>query len=178
MENIVVLNKKSKLEGTLDSRNFWVSLITLALLGIGANGADIPDPEGVSGEIYDSILTGNVGSLLTVIFFNFVNPLIKIVRQKSWSWDFIKSMNFWTQFATVGLIALTALGISFPDGAAKNVIESVFGGEFQTIAIAFVINVINPLYHFFLKQKEEEILARPTDRIIPGKVRLKVFEKE
>lgn len=166
---LLVQNNVSKVDATLDSRNFFVSIISIIFTALAGQGVNIINPELISGEVYDAIITGQIGTLLSVLFVNFINPMIKIVRQKTWSWAFLKSVNFWTQFATVGLLGLASFGIVFPEGAASEVVISIFGGNFETIMIATVINFLNPLWHFFKKQRNEPQLIEKnniTDKVI------------
>ena len=165
-KNLLVRPQESKLDATLNSRNFWVSIVSLLLLALAGNGADVLNPEGVSGEIYDAVVEGQIGTLLSVLFINFINPVIKIVREKKWNWEFTKSLNFWVQFATVGLIALTATGITFPEGAAADLVNSIFGGNFETIMVTIVVNIINPVYHWFFDRKKDQKLIESNQNII------------
>ena len=48
------------------------------------------------------------------------------------------------------------LGVVFPEGAAGNLVNAIFGGTFETIAVAVVVNILNPLYHFFFDNNDEE----------------------
>ena len=165
-QQILLLPNETKVTATLNSRNFWISIISIIFTGLGAQGIDMMEPELISGEIYDAIIKGQVGTLISVLFVNFINPVIKIVRQKTWSWSFLRSVNFWVQFATVGLLGLASFGIVFPEGAAAEVVGSFFGGNFETIAIATIINILNPLWHFFQKNKTKvEVLGRKTKTI-------------
>lgn len=136
-----------KLTATLNSRNFFVSLISIILMAIELNGFNVSTD---AGTIYDAIDAGQVSTIVSIFFVNFLNPILKLAsKTASWTWNFLKSPNFLTQVVTVILIGLTGFGIAFPDGAAAAVIDSVFQGGFQTIVVALVINVLNPLYHFF-----------------------------
>lgn len=137
----------SKLTETLNSRNFFVSLISIILMAIELNGFNVNvEPS----EIYDAIDLGQVSTIVSIFFVNFLNPILKLAsKAASWTWDFLKSPNFITQVVTVILIGLAGLGIAFPQGAAANVVDSIFQGGFETIAVALVVNILNPLYHFF-----------------------------
>lgn len=136
-----------KLIATLNSRNFFVSLISIILMAIELNGFNINTD---AGQIYDAIDAGQVSTIVSIFFVNFLNPILKLAsKAATWTWDFLKSPNFITQVVTVILIGLTGLGIAFPSGAAAAVVDSIFQGGFQTIVVALVINILNPLYHFF-----------------------------
>lgn len=149
MKNSIEL--KTKTQEVLGSQNFFVSLITLIFLALNFNGAGIPD--GVAAEIYESFKTGNITTIFFVLFPNLINPIIKIVKNKVWSWDFVRSANFWTQLGTVLLMLLVAYGINFPDGALAEIVGSIMKGDVGLIIAAIGINVVNPLYHFFKPKK-------------------------
>lgn len=137
----------SKFAATMESRNFFVSLITLLFLALGYNGLD----PGIDADtLLDAILSGELGPIVSIILVNFLNPIMKIIRgEVEWSWSFLKSKNFWTQTITAILMLLTGFGIVFPDGAAAQLVDAIFGGSFDAISVAIVLNIINPLYHFF-----------------------------
>lgn len=150
---------QTKTQATLDSRNFFVSLLSIIFLAFAANGADV-SPE-APGEIYDAIDSGNLTAILLTIITNALNPILKIVRQKTWSWSFLRSVNFWTQLGTVILIGLSAFGILFPDGASAAIVEAIFGGNIGTIITALGINIINPLWHWFFDRKKPQEPTTP-----------------
>jgi len=156
---------QTKINATFDSRNFFVSLISLVLLVFNLNGFDI----GVSGgEVFEVFNGGNIGAIVALLITNFLNPVLKLLtKTQQWSWDFLKSMNFRIQSLTVLLMIPVGLGIAFPDGAAAQLIETLFAwisgnGQFEAFAIALVINIINPLYHFFFDNdnggEEQELI--------------------
>lgn len=136
-----------KLTATLNSKNFFVSLISIILMAIELNGFSVnttPD------ELYNAIDLGQVSTIVSIFFVNFLNPILKLAsKAATWTWDFLKSPNFITQIVTVVLIGLAGLGIVFPQGAAANVVNAIFQGGFETIVVALVVNILNPLYHFF-----------------------------
>lgn len=150
-----------KLTATLNSRNFFVSLISIILMAIELNGFNVNvEP----GQIYDAIDLGQVSTIVSIFFVNFLNPILKLAsKAASWTWDFLKSPNFITQVITVILIGLTGLGIVFPQGAAANVVDAIFQGGFETIMVALVVNIINPLYHFFFDRDDgaDEVDTEP-----------------
>lgn len=147
-----------KVTETLGSRNFFVSLVSLILLSLELNSL----PTGADpGTIVDVIQNPDIGRIVSIIFLNFLNPVMKIISKTAvWDWGFLKSMNFWTQVITVVLTGVAMLGIVFPDGAAAAMVEAVFGGEFNAIWVAFGMNILNPIYHFFQKPKGAEIPER------------------
>lgn len=143
---------KGKLFDMAGSSNVLVSIITLFILALNLNGASIP--EGAAHSIADAFASQNMIAIISVLVPNLVNPILKIIRAGGWSFDRIKkSMNFWTQAATVVLAGISGFGIAFPDGAAAEIVNAISIGDFGVIAIAFVINVINPLYHYFFDKK-------------------------
>lgn len=144
----------TKITSTLESRNFFVSLVSIVLLALEANNLSLGTD---AGTIIDTVASADVGRIVSLVLVNFLNPIMKIVtKTASWSWDFLKSPNFWTQVATVVLVGLSLLGILFPEGAAANIVQAIFGKEFLAIAVALVINLINPLYHFIFDRKKVE----------------------
>lgn len=148
-----------KLQATLSSQNFFVSLISVILLAFELNNLSL----GVGAEqIVDTVSSGDVGRIAALFLVNFLNPILKLVQKTAqWTWGFLRSPNFWTQLATVVLVALSGLGIVFPDGAASGVVDAIFTGEFQAIGIALVVNVFNPLYHFFFDRPKIEGAPAP-----------------
>lgn len=158
-----------KILATAGSQNFFVSLISLFLLSFELNGLSTgADPNG----IYEALASGEIGRITSILLLNFLNPILKLVQNSAtWSWDFLKSKNFLTQAATAVLSAVTLLGIEFPDGAAAEVVDGFFGGTFETVAVALVINVLNPLWHFFFDREdpqlgeEEPIAQHPNLRV-------------
>jgi hypothetical protein len=150
----------TKLQATLDSRNFFVSLISLVLLTLEANDLSIGTD---ADSVYDAFASGELGRILSLVLINFLNPLMKIIRgEAGWSWGFLKSWNFRTQALTAVLIFFTGIGVVFPDGAVANLIDALAGGELNLIIIALVANIINPFIHFFRDK------AKDRRREVPG----------
>ena len=147
------INAANKFSATLDSRNFFVSLVSVILLAFEANNLAIDaDP----GSIVDVVTGGDIGRIVSIFFLNFFNPIMKLINKTaSWSWAFLKSPNFWTQIVTALLIGISGFGLIFPESAAADLVNAIFGGEFQSIALAIVLNVLNPLYHFFFDRDKE-----------------------
>jgi len=144
---------KNKILDTFGSQNFLVSIFTIIFAAFAANGLPIDlDP----GEAAQTIGEGNITAIATMFVVNLLNPVFKLINKSAtWSWDFIRSVNFWTQSLTVILVAVAGLGIVFPEGAAENVVDAIFGGNFGVIATALVVNILNPLYHFFFDRKKD-----------------------
>ena len=137
---------ESKWAATLNSRNFFVSIISIILLMLEFNDLST----GVDAEtIWEAFTSADLGRILSIVLVNFLNPIMKIIRgEASWSFGFLKSKNFWTQSLTAIFVLLAGLGIVFPDGAASALVEAIFGGQFEIISLAIVVNIINPLWHF------------------------------
>lgn len=145
---------KTKVNATLDSRNFFVSIISLILFTVSQiSGA--PIPEGASQELLDAISSQDLLMIFTIAVPNFVNPVLKIIKDKLWTWKIFKSKNFLTQALTVLLLGVSGFGIAFPDGAASQIMDSIFGGEGTVMISAFVINIINPLWHFIFDKPKK-----------------------
>lgn len=144
-----------KFRETLGSKNFLVSLISIFVLALNSNGAGIPD--GASEYLADAIVSADLNAILSVIFVNFANPLFKIIKSKKFDGGFLKSVNFWVQSLTVGLMVAVGYGFSFPESAASEIVNAIFGGNVGAIITALVINIGNPLWHFFQKAKGEKV---------------------
>lgn len=139
--------RKEKMKQTLDSRNFFVSLVSLILLAFTSNGLEI----GVDADQIVSTINGqDMGAIVALLAVNFFNPVLKIFSKGfDFKWTFFKSPNFITQVITVVLSLVSLLGVVFPAEAATAVSDSLLTREFLPIAMALVINVANPVWHFF-----------------------------
>lgn len=86
--------KPSKLQATLDSRNFFVSLISVAMLMLSYQGvaidvdpqavadillrADVLGivfPDGAAAAVVEAIFSGGTGAIATALVVNLLNPL-------------------------------------------------------------------------------------------------------
>ena len=136
-------------KGILDSRNFFVSILTLILLPFVDNGLDV-EAAIAAESVVDALLGGDLTTILAVLLPNIVQPFMKWIQNgiSGWSWGFLKSWNFWTQAITAVLVVATAYGLVFPDEAVTDVSDAIQSGQFDLITVAIVINVINPVYHF------------------------------
>jgi len=136
----------------IESQNFFVSLVTLLLLAFEANQLTV----NVSAEQVVSVFASqDAGAIISLIFLNFLNPVMKILsKAQEWSWEFLKSANFWTQVVTVALAGVAIFGLQFPEGAAPELVEAYYSKQFSIISVAIVVNLINPIYHFF-KNKQD-----------------------
>lgn len=139
--------RKQKIQQTLDSRNFFVSLVSLILLFFTSNGLDL----GVNAaQIVDIVGSNDLGAIVGLIAVNFFNPLMKVFSKGfKFDWAFLRSPNFITQLITAVLSLVALLGVVFPPEAATEITNSFSSREFLPIAMALVINVANPLWHFF-----------------------------
>lgn len=151
--------KLTKWKATMNSRNFLVSIITLFTMIFSANGLDLNiDPAVVA----ETIASGNLTLILSLIaplIFNIVTKLTQNAGE--WSWGFLKSLNFWTQALTVVLVGVTAyVGINFETDAAGNVTAEI-GNGIVPFAVAVLINIVNPIIHFFRKTETKIITIRP-----------------
>lgn len=143
----------SKLVSTLNSRNFFVSLVSLVLLAFSANDLGITT---TAGQLVETVASKNTGAIIALFFMNFLNPVLKLVGQGfKWSWDFVRSPNFWTQVLTTVLSAVSLVGIAFPAEAPTELVEAVQSKDFLTIYSAIGVNILNSLWHFFQKPKPQ-----------------------
>jgi nitrous oxidase accessory protein NosD len=136
----------------IESQNFFVSLVTLLLLAFEANQLTV----NVSAEQVVSVFASqDAGAIISLIFLNFLNPVMKILsKAQEWSWEFLKSANFWTQVVTVALAGVAIFGLQFPEGAAPELVEAYYSKQFSIISVAIVVNLINPIYHFLKKKPD------------------------
>lgn len=147
---------KAKVEATLNSKNFFVSLISLSFLIIGTLSGE-PVPEDASKDLLDALTAKDLELIAMIIIPNFIKPLLKLIKEKRFSWDFLKNKNIQTQLMTVLLLGIAGAGIAFPDGAVANIMDSFAGGELSIAALAILINFINPIYHFFFDKPIEGV---------------------
>ena len=143
---------KQKLTATAGSSNFRITLITLALMFLSGMGAEVsPD---LAGPLLDAVLSKDLFAMITIIVPNVVQPVFKIISNKTFNWRFLKNPNFYTQFFTVLFMGTAAFGLAFPDNAAMEVINSITGGNWTLILGAVSVNIINPLWHFFFEKRD------------------------
>lgn len=155
-----------KIRATAGSQNFFVSLISVFLFALDINNLGI----NVSAEqILEAIQSGESNAIILIIV-NLVNPILKLInRTAEWSWDFLKSQNFITQALTVLLLGATYfIGIQFPEGAATEVVGAFGTGAITAILAAVVINIVNPIIHFFDMDKpvdDQPVYDEPDKKI-------------
>lgn len=127
----------SKLTSTLDSRNFFVTLISIVLAALQFNSIET----GYTAEgIFDLFKDANLSSALILLVVNFLNPIMKIVNKvinKGFDWSFVKSRNFVTQVLSLLTILISALFDEITVG----------------IISALVVNVWNLVSHLLDKDK-------------------------
>lgn len=112
----------AKLLEVLESRNAFVTYISIILLGLSYNSIPV---EFTPNQIIDMFVGKNAGEILAVLLLNFFNPLSKMINKlikKEWSWGFIKdSQNFITQLTTLLALIIGA----FMDQMAAGIIVSI-----------------------------------------------------
>jgi len=138
---------------SIQSQNFFVSLVTLILLAFEANALSV----NVGAEQIVSVLASkDAGAIISLFVLNFINPIMKLLsKTQEWDWGFLKSPNFWTQSLTVLLAAVAIFGLQLPEDAAPELVSAYYSQQFSIISVAVVINIINPIYHF-LKSKQND----------------------
>lgn len=144
----------------LESKNFFVSALTLVFMFLASNDIFV---DVTPTELVDKF---NGGSLFTIIVSiiipNLFNPVMKIIQKiasGTLTTDFLKSTNFWTQFITVILMSTTLfLPLEFPADASTDLV-SAWDAGFIPFLGALVINIVNPIYHFF--KDKTLVLATP-----------------
>ncbi len=127
----------NKLTSTLDSRNFFVTLLSIVLAALQFNSIDT----GYTAEgIFDLFKDANLSSALVLVVVNFLNPLIKLVNKvinKSFDLGFVKSQNFGTQVLSLVTIVFAA----FFDEVTVGIIS------------VLVLNVWNLISHILTKDE-------------------------
>lgn len=123
---------------TFQSRNFWVTIISLFFGLLTANNLNIGlTPE----ELVNDISGHNTVEIFTFLAINFFQPVSKLIakiKAGEWSWDFLKSANFRTQ-----ALSVIAVGLAFW-------LDEVTIG----FVVAIIANIANLVYHYF-EQKNE-----------------------
>lgn len=154
-----------EIKSTLESKNFFVSLLTLAFMFLGSNEIFLNvTPE----QLVDQLENGSLFTIIvSIIIPNLFNPVLKIIQKikdGSFTWDFLKSVNFWTQVITVVLLGSTLLfPFEFPTDAAGNLVTAWDAGFIPFLG-AVVVNIINPIWHFFTGKKK--VVATPAQTAV------------
>lgn len=127
----------NKLGNVLNSRNFFVSLVSIVVLVFQFNGVDLEQsPE----SIVDMFNGTTFANALVLALVNFINPLLKIgskIVNKTFDWGFKSSTNFITQVLTLVTIVVAA----FFDEVAAGIIA------------ALVLNLWNLVAHLMKKDE-------------------------
>lgn len=135
----------------LESTNFRTNLITVFLSAFALNGANIP-PD-TAGELVTTFDAGNWGLLLTMLFINVINPIIKIFKNKVDDfWSFLRSKNFWINVITLVLSIFILNGVEIPAGTPTDVAMEVWNKNWFGLITLIGVNIFNPIYHFFKKK--------------------------
>jgi len=130
----------NKISSTLDSRNFFVTIISMVLIALQFNAIET----GYTADgIYDLFKDSTLTSALVYVVVNFLNPIIKLVNKfitKSFDWTFVKSQNFITQI----LSAVTILLSLFLDDVATGLVSTL------------ILNAWNLVSHIIQKNKNKD----------------------
>lgn len=153
---------------SLNSRNFFISILNVIFGAFAINGIDFNIP---AEDVVNVFTSKDLTAILMMIAVNFIGPLFKLIQKEVvFTFDFLKSKNFWMQSSTFIVALLASLGIMIPEGGISSTIDAIFGGEFNLIVMALVANVLLPVYYFIWGNKDEE------DKV--EKIDLKEVEKE
>jgi len=120
----------------LQSKNFWVTIISIVFGFLYTNGIDIgltPD------EFATKILGSNTFELAIFIAVNLFNPILKTINKIKaglWSWEFVYSANFQTQVGSVVTIIVTGY----------------LGDVKAGLILALLFNVWNLVKHFLINK--------------------------
>jgi len=129
--------------------NFKIAVASL-ILGVFAiwNGSSIGiDPS----NLIDSIDSGDV-SVILLGLINLAQPIVKIVKEKLYNLEFLKSRNFLTNVVTVILVALNNyLSPEISDDPTA-IIDAVESGGIGTIVAAVILHLTNFINHSFEKK--------------------------
>lgn len=130
----------NKISSTLDSRNFFVTILSMVLVALQFNAIET----GYTAEgIYDLFKDANLTSALVLVIINFLNPIIKLVNKivtKTFNWEFLKSQNFTTQVLSLITIIL-----------------AVFLDQVETgLVSALILNAWNLISHIVQKNKSTD----------------------
>jgi hypothetical protein len=145
-----------KVSETLNSRNFFVSLVTLILIGLQGNGIFLDiNPD----DLTDTILSRDLMGILAVLVVNGLNPILKLLsKAQRWSWDFLRSPNFITQAFTVVLTALAFFGMAIPKSQGGVVSALIRDNDWLLLGAAITVHVGNSAWHFFFDRKQQQEL--------------------
>jgi len=129
--------------------NFKIAVASL-ILGVFAmwNGDSIGiDPA----NIIESIDSGDI-SVILLGLINLAQPLIKIVKEKLYNFEFLKSRNFLTNVVTVLLVALNNYVSPEISDDPTAIIDAIESGGVGTIAAAVIMHLVNFINHSLEKK--------------------------
>ena len=127
----------NKLSNVLQSRNFFVTLVSIILLVLQYNAIEV---DYTAEGIVDMFSGTTLANALVLALVNFINPIMKIVKKlvdKTFDWSFKNSTNFITQVLTL----ITVVVAVFFDEIAAGMIA------------ALILNVWNLVSHIIKKDE-------------------------
>lgn len=127
----------TKLKEVLGSKNFLVTILTIAFGFIAANEIQVPlTPE----QVADGVMGKDIIGILSFLLLPFLNVLTKVGAKfldKTWSWAWLKSKNFLTQVFTILSI----------------IVGVYFDATVTGIIVALAANVVNLIVHLSAPKK-------------------------
>lgn len=130
-------NNMNKLSNVLQSRNFFVTLVSIVLMVLQYNAIEV---DYTAEGIVDMFTGTTLANALVLALVNFINPIMKIVSKlanKTFDWGFKNSTNFITQVLTL----ITVVVAVFFDEIAAGMIA------------ALILNVWNLVSHIIKKDE-------------------------
>jgi hypothetical protein len=127
----------NKLSNVLQSRNFFVTIVSIILLVLQYNAIEV---DYTAEGIVDMFSSTTLANALVLALVNFINPIMKIVKKlvdKTFDWSFKNSTNFITQVLTL----ITVVVAVFFDEIAAGMIA------------ALILNVWNLVSHIIKKDE-------------------------
>jgi len=127
----------NKLSNVLQSRNFFVTLVSIILLVLQYNAIEV---DYTAEGIVDMFSGTTLANALVLALVNFINPIMKIISKlanKTFDWGFKNSTNFITQVLTL----ITVVVAVFFDEIAAGMIA------------ALILNVWNLVSHIIKKDE-------------------------
>ena len=114
-------------------------------------------PVDSSMEFAQAFIDENWIGLVALILLNVVNPAYHIFKNKPEDfWSFLKSTNFWSNVAALAITVMVFFGIGIPQGTGQIIIDAIVDGDINGLVLIVFTNVVNPLYHFFMKKKAKD----------------------
>ncbi|MEO1628098.1 MAG: hypothetical protein AAFV25_23315 [Bacteroidota bacterium] len=147
----------------IQSFNFVTNILTAVLGMFVASGLQI-DAVHTADQLYDHIINENWGALVIMATLQLLNPVIHWIKQlkkdPSQFWQFLKSINWWTNVATIVSMYAIYKGVQIPEDAGEQVVRSIFEQRWEDLLKLLAINVLNPLIQLFIKRKPGSRLER------------------